>query len=220
MEVYQPVSATPQKSWLCMSAIPSVCLRITWYFGLMMHPGPIFIIGRSPWTQQSTFHHGSLTRWFSLCSTARHLFKLWDRAVSWMPLALLVVSSPLSAVFIIGCYWEGLFHVPLAFGTHERRTGSLVREHVLPPISTKSWSSCFVPRADWWEMPQCSPFNGSPSIDFNSFILDTRPRVLWVPWGLQSLVAGSLAIDRWEYINVSWSMDLSGVRHQLLYSHL
>jgi hypothetical protein len=50
--------------------------------------------------------------------------------VSWMPLALLVVSSPLLAVFIIGCYLEGLFCVPLAFGTHERCTWLLVHEHV------------------------------------------------------------------------------------------
>ena len=68
--------------------------------------------------------------------------------VSWMPLALLVVSSPLSVVFIISCYSEGLFHVSPAFGTHKRHTGSMVCEHVLHPISTKSWSSCFVPRAD------------------------------------------------------------------------
>jgi hypothetical protein len=60
------------------------------------------------------------------------------RAVSWFPLALLVVSSPLSTVFIIGCYSEGLFRVPLAFGTRKRCTGSLVHEHVLHPISTKS----------------------------------------------------------------------------------
>jgi hypothetical protein len=59
-------------------------------------------------------------------------------AVSWMPLSLLVVSSPLSVFFIIGCYSEGLFHIPLAFGTCEIHTGSLVCEHVLRPISTKS----------------------------------------------------------------------------------
>jgi len=73
--------------------------------------------------------------------------------VSWMPLALLVVSSPLSTIFIIGFYLEGLFCVLLAFGTRERRTRSLVREHVLHLFSTKLWSSYFVPRADWWEMP-------------------------------------------------------------------
>jgi hypothetical protein len=43
--------------------------------------------------------------------------------VSWIPLALLVVSLPLSAVFIIGFYSEGLFHVPLALVTRERHTG-------------------------------------------------------------------------------------------------
>ena len=74
-------------------------------------------------------------------------------AVSWIPLALLVVSLPLSAVFLISCYSKGLFRVPLAHGTHERRIGSLVREHVLRPISSKSWSFCFVPHAEWWEMP-------------------------------------------------------------------
>jgi hypothetical protein len=56
----------------------------------------------------------------------------------WIPLALLLVSSPLSAIFIIGFNLEGLFHVPLALGTHERRTWLLVREQVLHPISTKS----------------------------------------------------------------------------------
>ena len=61
-----------------MSAIPSVCLTITWYFGLIIHPSATSIIGRSPWTQQSTFHHWSLTGWFPLCSMARHLFTLWD----------------------------------------------------------------------------------------------------------------------------------------------
>jgi hypothetical protein len=40
--------------------------------------------------------------------------------------------------FIIGCYSEGPFRVPLAFGTCERHIGSLVHEHVLRPISTKS----------------------------------------------------------------------------------
>jgi hypothetical protein len=58
-------------------------------------------------------------------------------AMSLMPLALLVVSLPLSAVFIIGCYSKGLFHVPLEFGTRERHIGSLVCENVLHPISTK-----------------------------------------------------------------------------------
>ena len=140
--------------------------------------------------------------------------------VSWIPLSLLVVSLPLSVVFLIGFYSEGLFHVLLTFGTHERHTGPLVCEHVLRPISTKSWSSFFVPCADWWEILQCSPFSVSLSIDFISFILDMGPRVFWVPWGLQSLVAGSLTINRWECINVSWSMDLSSVQHQLHYSHL
>jgi hypothetical protein len=68
--------------------------------------------------------------------------------VSWMPLALLVVSSPLSTIFLIGCYSEGLFRVPLALGTCERCTGSLVREHVLHLISSKSSSSCFVPHVE------------------------------------------------------------------------
>jgi hypothetical protein len=53
-------------------------------------------------------------------------------------LALLVVSSPLSTIFLIGCYSYGLFCVPLSLGTHERRIGSLVREHVLFLISSKS----------------------------------------------------------------------------------
>ena len=58
--------------------------------------------------------------------------------MSWIPLALLVVSSPLLEVFIIVFYSKGLFCVSLAFGTHERCTGSLVREHVLRSISSKS----------------------------------------------------------------------------------
>jgi hypothetical protein len=68
--------------------------------------------------------------------------------MSWMPLALLVVSSPLLVVFIIGLYSEGLFRVLLAPGTHERCTRSLVHEHVLCLISSKSLSSCFVPRVE------------------------------------------------------------------------
>ena len=59
------------------------------------------------------------------------------RAVSWMPLALLVVSSHLSTIFITGYYSEGIFRVPLAFGTCERFTRSLVHEHVLRLISSK-----------------------------------------------------------------------------------
>jgi hypothetical protein len=58
--------------------------------------------------------------------------------VSWLPLALLVASSPLSTIFIIDCYLEGLFRISLALGTRERRIGSLVHEHVLRPLSTKS----------------------------------------------------------------------------------
>jgi len=61
-----------------MSSIPSICLRITWYYGLIMHPNPTFIIGRSPWTQQMTFHHWLLTGWFPLFSMTKHLFTLWD----------------------------------------------------------------------------------------------------------------------------------------------
>jgi hypothetical protein len=66
--------------------------------------------------------------------------------MSWMPLDLLVVSPFISAVFLIGCYSEGLFRVPLALGTREICTGSLVREHVLRLISSKSSISFFVPR--------------------------------------------------------------------------
>jgi hypothetical protein len=58
--------------------------------------------------------------------------------VYWISLALLVFSSPFSVVFLIGCYSEGLFHVPLALGTRKRHTGSLVHEHVLRLISSKS----------------------------------------------------------------------------------
>jgi hypothetical protein len=65
--------------------------------------------------------------------------------VSWIPLSLLVVSSPLSVIFLIGFYSEGLFHALLASGACERHTGSLVHEHVLRPSSSKSSSSCFVP---------------------------------------------------------------------------
>jgi hypothetical protein len=65
----------------------------------------------------------------------------------WIPLAILVVSSPLSANFLIGFYSEGLFRVPLAPRTRERHTGLLVYEHVVHLISSKSSRSCFVPRA-------------------------------------------------------------------------
>jgi hypothetical protein len=42
--------------------------------------------------------------------------------MSWMPLALLVVSSPLSTFFLIGFYSEGPFRALLASGACERRT--------------------------------------------------------------------------------------------------
>jgi hypothetical protein len=58
-------------------------------------------------------------------------------AISYMPLALLVVSSPLSTFFLIGCYSEGLFRVSLALGTHERCIGLLVHENIIRLISTK-----------------------------------------------------------------------------------
>jgi hypothetical protein len=70
------------------------------------------------------------------------------RAVSWMPLALLVVSSPLSQFSLLAVYSEGLFRALLASGACERCTGSLVHEHVLHPSSSKSSSSCFVPRVE------------------------------------------------------------------------
>jgi hypothetical protein len=59
-------------------------------------------------------------------------------AVSWMPLFLLVVFLPLSAIFLFGFYSEGLFRVPLALVTCEIHTWLLVHEHVLHPISLKS----------------------------------------------------------------------------------
>jgi hypothetical protein len=49
-------------------------------------------------------------------------------AMYWIPLSLLVVSSPLSEVFLIGCYSKGIFHVLLASGACEIHIGSLVRE--------------------------------------------------------------------------------------------
>jgi hypothetical protein len=69
-------------------------------------------------------------------------------SMSWMPLSLLVVSLPFSVVFLIGFYSEGIFRVPLASGAREICTGSLVHEHVLRSISSKSSSSCFVPHAE------------------------------------------------------------------------
>jgi hypothetical protein len=45
--------------------------------------------------------------------------------VSWIPLSLLVVSSPFSTIFLIGCYLEGPFHALLASGAYEGCTGSL-----------------------------------------------------------------------------------------------
>jgi hypothetical protein len=59
--------------------------------------------------------------------------------VSWITLVLLVVSSPFPKVFLIGCYSEGIFRVMLALGTHERRRGSLVHEHVLASSSEHMW---------------------------------------------------------------------------------
>jgi hypothetical protein len=58
--------------------------------------------------------------------------------MSWMPLALLVVSSPLSTKFLIGFYSEGLFHALLASNACERHTGMLVHEHFLHMSSSKS----------------------------------------------------------------------------------
>ena len=58
------------------------------------------------------------------------------RVVSWIPLALLVVSSPFSLVFLIGCYSEGLFCALLASGASERHTGSLVHEQPIRMISS------------------------------------------------------------------------------------
>ena len=55
--------------------------------------------------------------------------------MSWIPLALLVVSLPFSAVFLIVYYAEGIFHALLTSGACERRIGSLVREHLIRPSS-------------------------------------------------------------------------------------
>ena len=67
--------------------------------------------------------------------------------MSWIPLSLLVVSSPLSAIFLIGCYSEGIFRVLLASGARGILTRSLVHEHVLRLNSSKSSSSLFVPHS-------------------------------------------------------------------------
>ena len=56
--------------------------------------------------------------------------------VSWIRLSLLVVSSPLSAVFLIGFYSEGLFCALLASGACERHTWSLVHENPICPSSS------------------------------------------------------------------------------------
>ena len=42
----------------------------------------------------------------------------------------------------------------------------------------------------------------------NHLLWDWNLESFWVPWYLQSSMAGSLAIDSsWEYINVPWSME-------------
>ena len=47
--------------------------------------------------------------------------------------------------------------------------------------------------------------------------LGMRIRVFMiVPWGLQSLVEISFSIEYWKYLNVSYSMDSSSVRLQVL----
>jgi hypothetical protein len=60
--------------------------------------------------------------------------------MSWIPLSLLVVSFPLSAIFLIGCYSEGLFCALLSYDACERCTWSLVREHPIHLISSQSSS--------------------------------------------------------------------------------
>jgi hypothetical protein len=82
---------------------------------------------------------GSLTRWFPLCSTTRHLFTLWD------------LCSVLDAIILNGGFLTFVesFHHWLLFRvsfsctaciwhTRKMHTGSLVHEHVLHPIYTKS----------------------------------------------------------------------------------
>jgi hypothetical protein len=64
--------------------------------------------------------------------------------MSWIPLALLVVSLPFSVVFLIGCYSEGVFRALLPSGACKRHTRLLVLKHVLRLISSKSSSSYFV----------------------------------------------------------------------------
>jgi hypothetical protein len=66
----------------------------------------------------------------------------------WMPLTLLVIFSLLSIFFLIGFFSGGIFHVALALGMGERHTGSLVREHFLHTISSKSSRSFFVHRVE------------------------------------------------------------------------
>jgi hypothetical protein len=53
--------------------------------------------------------------------------------MSWIPLALLVVSSLLSTIFLI---LQDLFHTLLTSGACEGCTRSLVHEHIIHPSSS------------------------------------------------------------------------------------
>ena len=75
------------------------------------------------------------------------------RTMSWMWLSLLVVSFPLSKVFLIGFYSEGILHALLASSACETCTGLLVHEHVLHLNSYKSSRYCFVPHVEWLYIP-------------------------------------------------------------------
>ena len=61
---------------------------------------PTFIIGRKPWTQQSTFHHWSLIGGFPLCSKATNLFTHWDSC------------SVLDAIILIDGFLDFIYNLP------------------------------------------------------------------------------------------------------------
>jgi hypothetical protein len=109
-------------------------------------------------------------------------------------LSPLVVSSPLLVVFIIGCYSEGLFHALFPSGACERCTlwWSFQYFHLIP---SKYLAFCY---SSCWMMGDAL----IPSFQWISsyrlqhiFLWDRDLESLLVPWGLQSSVAGSLAID-------------------------
>jgi hypothetical protein len=109
-------------------------------------------------------------------------------------LSPLVVSSPLSTVFIIGCYSEGLFHALFTSGAC-MGTYFMVVLTIFHLSPSKYLAFCY---SSCWMMGDAL----IPSFQWISsyrlqhiFLWDRDLESFLVPWGLQSSVAGSLAID-------------------------